>query len=83
MANGEQQRAKAVFSRCLLGCPSVRLWTTYLRFIKQVGRVYLSECSCVWRQEAIAGHTFTSICSFAGLSLPVQGGALYIVLVSF
>ena len=29
-------QAKGIFSRCLLNCFSVPLWTTYIDFIKQV-----------------------------------------------
>lgn len=32
----ETSRAKQVFSRCLLACPNVKLWSVYLRFIKKV-----------------------------------------------
>ena len=33
---GNPSQAKLVFSRCLLSCPNVKLWTLYLRFIKKV-----------------------------------------------
>ena len=32
----DPSRAKVVFSRCLLSCPIVKLWSLYLRFIKKV-----------------------------------------------
>lgn len=32
----DPSRAKVVFSRCLLNCPLVKLWSLYLRFIKKV-----------------------------------------------
>ncbi|KAK9788841.1 hypothetical protein WJX73_000969 [Symbiochloris irregularis] len=36
MAAGNQSQVKAIFNRCLLNCPSVPLWTSYLSFIKKV-----------------------------------------------
>lgn len=36
MAAGNQSGVKAIFSRCLLHCPSVDLWLSYLTFIKTV-----------------------------------------------
>lgn len=38
MAAGNQSGVKAIFSRCLLHCPSVDLWLSYLTFIKTVSR---------------------------------------------
>lgn len=32
----DPSRAKIVFSRSLLNCPIVKLWSLYLRFIKKV-----------------------------------------------
>lgn len=32
----DSSRAKLVFSRCLLTCPHIKLWSLYLRFIKKV-----------------------------------------------
>lgn len=36
MAAGSTQQVKTIFSRCLLSCPSVDLWQTYLTFIQKV-----------------------------------------------
>jgi len=36
MSAGNQSGVKAIFSRCLLHCPSVSLWRSYLTFIKTV-----------------------------------------------
>ena len=36
MSAGNQSGVKAIFSRCLLNCPSVNLWRSYLTFIKTV-----------------------------------------------
>ena len=33
---GNTQQVKTIFSRCLLSCPSVDLWQTYLTFIQKV-----------------------------------------------
>lgn len=36
MASGNAAQVKHIFSRCLLTCPNVDLWFTYLKFIKKV-----------------------------------------------
>ncbi len=36
MAAGNTAQVKTIFSRCLLSCPSVDLWQTYLTFIQKV-----------------------------------------------
>jgi hypothetical protein len=33
-----------IFSRCLLSCPHIDLWTTYLKFIKKVA----DRRRCIW-----------------------------------
>jgi hypothetical protein len=32
---GDQAMVKQAFSRCLLSCPSIDLWTLYLTFVKK------------------------------------------------
>ena len=44
MSAGNQSGVKAIFSRCLLSCPSVNLWRSYLTFIKTVGRQLPEHC---------------------------------------
>lgn len=40
---GDTARAKLVFSRCLLSCPHIRLWSLYLRFIKKVPPFFVAQ----------------------------------------
>ena len=50
MSAGNQSGVKAIFSRCLLNCPSVNLWRSYLTFIKTVR----CRCSTGWPTVRIA-----------------------------
>lgn len=40
MATGNTAKVKTIFGRCLLSCPSVDLWQTYLTFIQKVNHPY-------------------------------------------
>ena len=45
MSAGNQSGVKAIFSRCLLQCPSANLWRSYLTFIKTVRSLLLNTAS--------------------------------------
>lgn len=69
----DPSRAKLVFSRCLLNCPSVKLWSLYLRFIKKVlANIFLcfkNNPLLIIRIGSCA-HLSISVAFAAQLSLP-------------